>query len=133
MGMCEQAELMREKVRDSGFVLVAGRQAQRGGPSADRIAKGQPVLPGELGDHVGRHALGERRPAEDRVDRHRLVPAGYGRAETLEETEAANLADDHGESEHIVSFASELKQLPQPRQGHTALPTTLYSNVPALT
>src|SRR3546814_4153553 len=67
MGMCEQAELMREKVRDSGFVLVAGRQAQRGGPSADRIAKRQPVLLGELGDHVGRHALGERRPAEDRV------------------------------------------------------------------
>src|SRR3546814_17263952 len=80
MGMCEQAELMREKVRDSGFVLVAGRQAQRGGPSSDRIAKRQPVMLGALGDHVGRNALGQRRPAADRVDYHRLDAARHGRA-----------------------------------------------------
>ena len=114
LGVAEQAERVREQVGDGRDILVAVRQAQRGGPAPDRIVERQPPVIGEARHHVRGDALGERGPAKHRVGGHPLAAAGEGDAIALDEADAPVLDDADREPDHRRILAEPLQPLVEP-------------------
>ena len=114
LGMGEQAERVRQQVRDRRHLLVAAGQLERRRMPRDRFVERKAPVMGEQRHHVRGDALGQRGPAEDGAARHPLLIVRRGGAIALDEADAPILHHRDREADHRRIVAQPLEPLVEP-------------------